>query len=134
MWKNLQAWVQNQVREWAYQNVIAPVEPIDIIRNDGLAEHDVLAQIDLLREDSVIDSQLAKELGIYHPETVRERKEVTDAFGKKHLIDVIPVSFTLQGEERTSRWLVTDRRSEKHLVCLGKSDVAEFFIYVQTVE
>lgn len=134
MWDKLKKSLQDQIRDWAYQYVITPVEAIDIIRGDGLSEHDVLAQIDLLHDESMIDAQLAKDIGIYYPETVNERREYIDSSGKKHLSDVIAVSFTLQGVERTSRWLVTNRQEEKHLVCLGKNDVAGFYIFVQPVE
>lgn len=130
MWNRIKNWVTHQVREWAYQLVVAPVEPIDIIRGDGLAEHDVLAQIDVLREETLIDAQLAKDLGIYQPETVNERKEIAMTDGKKHLADVIQVSFTIQGQERTSRWLVVDRSQEIHLVCLGKQDVSGLYIFI----
>lgn len=116
------------------QSVIAPVEPIDIIRADGLAEHDVLAQVDLLQEMSRIDAALAKELGIYQPETVNERKEIVDSLGKKMLADVIPVSFTIQGQERSSRWVVVDRSTEMHLVTLSKRDVEDFYIFVQPAQ
>ncbi len=132
MWNQIKNWGLSQVREWVYPAVISPIEPIDIIRGDGLSEHDVLAQVDLLRDDSIIDAQLAKDLGIYHPETVNERKEYTDEYGKKHLSDVVSVSFTIQGVEKISRWIVSDRREQKHLICLGKADVAGLYIFIQS--
>ncbi len=134
MWNQIHNWLQERAQQQIAQQVIAPIEPIDIIRGDCLAEHDVLAQVDVLRENSVIDTQLASDLGLYKPETVNERKEMSLPSGQKKLVDVITVAFTIAGKERSSRWLVLDKSDDLHLVTLGKRDVEDLYIYVQPTQ
>jgi hypothetical protein len=125
----LQGALQNYCVQLLEKKIIAPVEPIDIVRGDGASESQVLAQVALLSDVSWIDKSYAKQLGLYSSDLVVERVE-QEVHGRSRLVDVIEVAFTMKNVPLTSRWCVTDRSEEKTLVLLGKNDLSGFLIQV----
>lgn len=129
MWKNLLEKIFSASANAANKNVISAVGSVDIVCGDGRIETQVLAQMDTARELSTIDRKLAKELGLYAPEKVIDRRANPDS-SSTFLADIVEVSFILSGEEKRSRWFIEDRSDEKLLVVIGKSDLSGFLVQV----
>lgn len=116
------------------EQVISPIEPITVLRGDGSRQENVLAQVSLAATISEIDEKFAAELGIYTKEKVVDRQFVTLRNGQQVWADSIEVRFTVQGQDRTSLWLVTDRSEEKHWVLISKPDCRGFFVHIPEEE
>lgn len=106
---------------WRGLRIIAAIAPIDLEQADGAWKTEVLGQVDSTQENSLIDRGLARELGIYSVEQVVEKVDA---------LEVIMVTFKIEGEVKRSRWMVVDRPKEKFLVVLGRNDLAGFLIQV----
>lgn len=122
--------LREKITSWLWQllehRLIGPVQPIDIVRQDGTVETSVLAVVDSTEEFSSIDKDLVKQLGLSLPETADEIEYAVQ--GKTKLVPVIPITFRINGQTRTGGWAVVSRSHEKHLVSLGKKDTAGFLI------
>lgn len=116
-------------------NQVAVVEPIDVMRADGLPEENLLVYLDTGEEHSQIDEDFAKELGLYSPEQVVDRAPmINPATGRERLHDQIEVSFKLAGEHKRSRWIITDRSDCKQLILIGKQDLRGLAVLVPEIE
>ena len=111
------------------EKVICVVEPIKIRRVKGIVEEDILAAVNCGVEFSQIVKKFAQELGLYSSELVVDRVPAA-IDGREKLVDQIEVSFILGGEEKQSRWLVTDRSDEKQMIVLGKTDLRGYLVKI----
>jgi hypothetical protein len=112
--------------------IIGVVEPITIQKPDGTLEEGVLAKVDSGEDYSQVDKKLAQELGLYSTEQIVDRVPAT-IDGKEKLVDQIEVTFSLDGEQYQSRWLVVDREDEKQRVVLGKNDLRGYLIKIPQI-
>lgn len=122
--------LKEKLTGWLWQllehRLIGPVQPIDIVRPDGTIETGVLAAVDVQSENSCIDKALVKQLGLTLPETAEEIEY--SQHGRSRLVPLIPVTFRVNGQVRTGRWAVVSRSDERHLISLGKIDMAGFLV------
>ncbi len=119
----------NPFQEGDKNRIIGVVEPITLRRGDNTDEEDILAAVNCGSDLSQIDKKFAQELGLYSSELVVDRVPAA-IDGREKLVDQIEVVFTLEGEEKTSRWLVTDRTDEKQMIVLGKNDLRGFLVKI----
>lgn len=89
----------------------------------------VLAKIDTGEDYSQVDKKLAQELGLYSSEQVVDRI-TAEIDGRERLVEQIEVSFTIDGDWLSSRWLVLDLAEEKQLVVLGKEDLRGYLVRI----
>lgn len=116
-------------------NVVALVEPIDVLRGDGQLEENLLVYLNTGEEYSQIDENFAVELGLYSAEQVVDRIPIRNPeTGRDRLQDLIEVTFELADVERRSRWLVTDRSDCKQLIQLGKQDLRGLAVLVPEIQ
>lgn len=122
--------LKEKISNWLWQllehRLIAPVQPIDLILPEGAVREGILAAVDTQSEWSSIDKALVKDLGLKVTESAEEVEFLLH--GRPRIVPVVSITFRINGQVRTGRWVVVNRSQEKNVVSLGKNDLGGFLV------
>lgn len=109
------------------KEVISALEEI-AIKSPKKKKTRVLAKVDTGAWRTSIDISLAKELDLIRPENIIKRRTVQSSLGVHEDRPVIVLTYWLKGKKITTAAGVTDRRSLRRKVILGRKDLSGFLV------
>ncbi len=118
--------VEKFLKKDVKDNVVSSLEEIQI-RNSKKKKITVLAKIDTGAWRTSIDRDLAKELGLLKRENIIRHRTVKSALGEEDR-PVIVLSFWLKGVKITTAAGITDRKSLRRRVIIGRKDLSGFLV------
>jgi len=112
--------------------IVEVLEPIRIRGEDG-RKQETLAKIDTGALRTSIDVNLAKNLGLLHPNNILFRRHYRSSLGRRHLRPVIQLTFWLKGKKIETAANVADRGHLNTPVLIGRRDLGAFLIKPEPV-